>query len=437
MSTPPCSTIDPIAAHRWAERAPAATPWLHEEVARRMAERLAVIRLPVNRWAHWEPPRSGWQGHALVVERYPQAEALQVMQHPVPERDAAPARAGWWQRVGRKRAASAQVVSAPPDGTMQLVWANMLAHQGADPEQLLARWHRALAVDGFLMFSCLGPDTLQELRALYARLGWPPPAQEFTDMHDWGDQLLEAGFADPVMDMEHITLSFETPARLLAELRDSDATSMWRASAPCARRPGAGNSKGRSTAPAPGPQRAAVAELRDRLRACRQARSRHTVAARTEISLEHMKASLRQRNRNLPPLRKVKPFLEWSTLVRHAGSSCLHGVFRGVVALLESSTYRFARMDNQALAWHLRRNCSVTPRQLGALYASLCLVTVVISLWFWAIGAKMVLGFAGLELLLVGVAFLVYARHAVDGETVSLQDGSLIVERESGGDGSD
>ena len=115
-----------------------------------------------------------------------------------------------------------------------------------------------------------------------------------------------------------------------------------------------------------------------------------------------------------------------------AAAACMV-YFGGVVALLESSTYRVARMDNQALAWHLRRNCSVTPRQLGALYASLCLVTVVISLWFWAIGAKMVLGFAGLELLLVGVAFLVYARHAADGETVSLQDGSLIVERESGG----
>jgi malonyl-CoA O-methyltransferase len=69
------------------------------------------------------------------------------------------------------------------------------------------------------MFSCFGPDTLRELRALYAEQGWPPPVQDFTDMHDWGDQLAMAGFADPVMDMEHITLSFDTPARLLAELR--------------------------------------------------------------------------------------------------------------------------------------------------------------------------------------------------------------------------
>jgi malonyl-CoA O-methyltransferase len=70
------------------------------------------------------------------------------------------------------------------------------------------------------MFSCLGPDTLRELRALYAAQGWAPPAHEFTDMHDWGDMLVQAGFAEPVMDMERITLTFETPERLLLELRE-------------------------------------------------------------------------------------------------------------------------------------------------------------------------------------------------------------------------
>jgi malonyl-CoA O-methyltransferase len=60
---------------------------------------------------------------------------------------------------------------------------------------------------------------LQELRQLYPTLGWPAPSHDFTDMHDWGDMLLSAGFAEPVMDMERITLSFETPQRLLDELR--------------------------------------------------------------------------------------------------------------------------------------------------------------------------------------------------------------------------
>ena len=101
-----------------------------------------------------------------------------------------------------------------------MLWANMCLHMAAQPQELIAQWHRALAVDGFLMFSCLGPDTLRELRAVYRALGWAPPAHEFTDMHDWGDMLVHAGFAEPVMDMERITLAFDTPERLLAELRE-------------------------------------------------------------------------------------------------------------------------------------------------------------------------------------------------------------------------
>lgn len=51
-------------------------------------------------------------------------------------------------------------------------------------------------------------------------LGWPPAGHSFTDMHDWGDMLIQTGFAEPVMDMETITLSFATPERLLQELRE-------------------------------------------------------------------------------------------------------------------------------------------------------------------------------------------------------------------------
>jgi malonyl-CoA O-methyltransferase len=100
-----------------------------------------------------------------------------------------------------------------------MLWANMALHMAADPQSLIARWHSLLESDGFLMFSCFGPDTLRDLRALYAQMGWPAPAHEFTDMHDWGDMLVQAGFAEPVMDMERITLTFSSAELLLAELR--------------------------------------------------------------------------------------------------------------------------------------------------------------------------------------------------------------------------
>ncbi len=218
-------SIDPIAAARWASLAASAerAPWLHEEVARRMAERLQIIRLPVTRWAHWEPRRGGLQGHALVSRHYPGAKAFLVQaaaDQGVGQQEAAarPAVRSWLERIGFGRSALQSGV-VPPEGDMQMVWANMLIHQVADPAALLAQWHRSLATDGFVMFSCLGPDTLSELRALYAHLGWPPPTHEFTDMHDWGDLLVAAGFSEPVMDMERITLTFESPSRLLEELR--------------------------------------------------------------------------------------------------------------------------------------------------------------------------------------------------------------------------
>jgi malonyl-CoA O-methyltransferase len=107
----------------------------------------------------------------------------------------------------------------PADGTVQLVWANMLLHTQADPLALIQQWQRALAVDGFLMFSCLGPDTVRELQKVYDALGLGPCSHTYTDMHDWGDMLVQAGFAEPVMDMERIVLSFATPQRALQELR--------------------------------------------------------------------------------------------------------------------------------------------------------------------------------------------------------------------------
>ena len=215
-SRPP--TIDPAAARRWQRLAVAESPWLHEEVARRMQERLDCIKARPARWLHWAPLQGGMQAHALLTQRYPEA-ACSVLES-TPERAQHAARAlskAWWKPSGWRQASLKAVTEPTPDA--QMVWANMALHMDADPQVLMMQWHRALEVDGFLMFSCLGPDTLMELRTLYARLGWPTPTHAFTDMHDWGDMLAASGFAEPVMDMERITLTFETPERLLQELR--------------------------------------------------------------------------------------------------------------------------------------------------------------------------------------------------------------------------
>ena len=182
-----------------------------------MEDRLQWIRLQPACWADWEPVRGGLDAHVLVDRRYPRATRLVAAADVERARQSLKAVARpWWRRIG----APSLHVGELPDGRAQMLWANMALHLSADPQALIARWHRALAVDGFLMFSCLGPDSLRELRQLYRTMDWPPPAHEFTDMHDWGDMLVAAGFAEPVMDMERITLTWDSPAKLLAELAE-------------------------------------------------------------------------------------------------------------------------------------------------------------------------------------------------------------------------
>ena len=221
MTTERPPTIDPAAARHWAQLPSPSSAWLHEEVGRRMAARLDWIVQPPSRWLDWEPLRGGMQVHEEVRQRYPDArcflvESSQARLDQLGERLAKP----WWHPARWRTASRQNLGLEPPAGQTQMLWANMALHMSADPQRLIAQWHRALAVDGFLMFSCFGPDTLRELRDIYGALGWPPPAHAFTDMHDWGDMLVQAGFAQPVMDMERIELSFETPQRLVQELRE-------------------------------------------------------------------------------------------------------------------------------------------------------------------------------------------------------------------------
>ena len=215
-SLPP--SIDPIAAARWAHQPLAQSPWLHEEVARRMEDRLQWIRLQPRAWLDWMPVVGGLEGHARVAARYPAAVPYLIEVPGIRSELLQRALARPWWTAARWRAPAPQW-SLPAAGAVDMVWANMALHASADPQALIAQWHRALATDGFLMLSCLGPDSLGGLRQLYADLGWAPPGHALTDMHDWGDMLVQAGFAEPVMDMERITLTYSTPERLLEELR--------------------------------------------------------------------------------------------------------------------------------------------------------------------------------------------------------------------------
>ena len=184
-----------------------------------MMERLSLFREAPTSWVNWEPLLGGELAHQELTRRLPgapvylQARASAVARtrlrgHP-PGRPWGLSR--WW--------GATDLPEASPQTPVHMLWANMGLHHEAQPLALMGRWFEHIRPGGFLLFSCLGPDSLTELRRLYAECGWPDPAHAFTDMHDLGDMLIASGFAEPVMDMEHIRLSYSSAQSLLADLR--------------------------------------------------------------------------------------------------------------------------------------------------------------------------------------------------------------------------
>ncbi len=200
----------------------AEAPWLHTEVARRMAERLPVFRQPPRAVLDWHAGLGG--GRSALLAALPKAQVQSVETEATATASAASAASGpsrwalprWWPGA---RGAAVVAEPAVPVGQADMVWANMGLHFQAQPQATMRQWWRALAVDGALMFSTLGPGTLEALAAVYRQAGWPPPMAPLVDMHDLGDMLVEAGFADPVMDQETVTLTWADVPALLAELR--------------------------------------------------------------------------------------------------------------------------------------------------------------------------------------------------------------------------
>jgi malonyl-CoA O-methyltransferase len=105
------------------------------------------------------------------------------------------------------------------------VWSNLALHWHPRPDLVFPEWQRVLKVGGLLMFSTLGPDTLRELRGAYAEVeaahgvASRPHVIDFVDMHDLGDMLVESGFEIPVMDQEALTVTYQSPESLLADVR--------------------------------------------------------------------------------------------------------------------------------------------------------------------------------------------------------------------------
>lgn len=187
-----------------------------------MAERLDCVKLAPRRFA--DIGCATGDGVRALMRRYPAALPLAV-DYALPMLAAVRERSSWWERLrGRAPHCVAADVRALPLAAdcLDLVWSNLMLHWLPAPTALQAAFaelYRVLAEGGLLHFALLGPDTLKELRAATAKVGAGWTAPVFLDMHDIGDMLMAAGFGDPVMEMEMLTLTYRTPRAFLADQR--------------------------------------------------------------------------------------------------------------------------------------------------------------------------------------------------------------------------
>jgi malonyl-CoA O-methyltransferase len=132
------------------------------------------------------------------------------------------ARSGWLRGFHRLQG---EALALPVrSGALDLVWSCLLLPQVTDLDAALAEVRRVLAPRGYFTFATLGPDTLRELRAALGEAESARRVHRFPDMHDVGDALARAGFAEPVMDVERLTFTYGAIEGLYADLRAGGAT---------------------------------------------------------------------------------------------------------------------------------------------------------------------------------------------------------------------
>ncbi len=202
-----------------------------------MAERLAVVKLLPS--ALLDAGCGTGEAQAELAVRYPSAHRvaldvalpmLEIARARGREGSSALARLAEGVHGGGAGGASpacvcADIVALPfAAEAYDLVWSNLALQWVNDLPRAFAEFRRVLRVGGLLSFTTFGPDTLKEVRAAFAGVDGHSHVSRFIDMHDIGDLLVHAGFADPVMDMEYVTLTYRDTVALTRDLRAIGAT---------------------------------------------------------------------------------------------------------------------------------------------------------------------------------------------------------------------
>jgi malonyl-CoA O-methyltransferase len=187
---------------------------LQHEMAGRMLERLDYIRLE---------PRlvldlGAGTGYAIdgLQRRFRKARIL-ALDFALAMLLRARGRGSW---LNRPRCVCADVEALPlANASVDLVFSNASFQWCNDIQETFGECLRVLRPGGLLMFTTFGPDTLWELREAWAAADGHSHVSSFLDMHDIGDALVRARFADPVLDAERLTVTYEKALDLMRDLK--------------------------------------------------------------------------------------------------------------------------------------------------------------------------------------------------------------------------
>ena len=191
---------------------------LQQEVAQRLLERLDLMKL--------EPARvldlGCGTGYCIpeLMSRYKRADIVALdIARPMLEQAR---RRGRW--LHRPRCVCGDAERLPfEDESFDLVFSNLMLQWCVDLDAAFAELQRVLRPGGLLLFTSFGPDTLKELRDSWAQVDGDTHVNAFLDMHDVGDALVKTRFADPVMDVERITVTYPDVWKLMRELKQIGA----------------------------------------------------------------------------------------------------------------------------------------------------------------------------------------------------------------------
>ncbi len=196
---------------------------LQREVAMRMAERLDYIKIKPA--VILDAGSGTGDGSAELRRRYPEARVIELDLAPgmlARSRDKQSEGRGLLGRwFGKQPSQVCGDIEALPlaDGSVDMIWSNLAIQWVNIPDGVFAEFRRVLKPEGMLLFSTLGPDTLSELRQAFQAVDGATHVNQFIDMHDLGDALLQSRFAEPVMDMEKIVMTYSSVRDVMRDLK--------------------------------------------------------------------------------------------------------------------------------------------------------------------------------------------------------------------------